>query len=252
MYKSRIPGNAFRSFMLAVAALTASSPIIATAQVTQPSVTAKKPSAVDSRDKKAVSKAPDVVIGGQVFVVTKGGTNVKLALVTVSAYLENEFVDRVNQTFAAEREARNSAVAELFSARLRVKEAIAAKVATDDPYSLDHKKKVNELQMEFLKEMRRSLKFVSVDHFVEIQGNPKETAKSDADGNFELSVPAGAYVLSARGTRMAGDETEVYEWLVKVDASNKIRKIMLSNDNLVKTKCSECVILPTDLPSRID
>ena len=69
------------------------------------------------------------------------------------------------------------------------------------------------------------------------------TSKSDADGNFDLTVPAGAYVLVATGKRLAGSSTELYEWMVRIDAAKPL-KVMLSNDNMNDAKCSECVALP--------
>ena len=62
--------------------------------------------------------------------------------------------------------------------------------------------------------------------------------KTDADGRYSLSVPAGnTYVIVAKASREVGDDTEYYYWIQDVDltkASDGL-SIMLSNDNLVES-----------------
>jgi hypothetical protein len=60
--------------------------------------------------------------------------------------------------------------------------------------------------------------------------------KTDADGKFTLSVPAGkTYVLAAESSRSVGDSTEKYYWIVDVDLTkaNDGLTVLLSNDNEV-------------------
>ncbi len=62
--------------------------------------------------------------------------------------------------------------------------------------------------------------------------------KTDADGKFSLSVPAGnTYVILAKASREVGDDTECYYWIQDVDLTraNDGLSIMLSNDNLVES-----------------
>lgn len=70
-----------------------------------------------------------------------------------------------------------------------------------------------------------------------IDSFPEEAStKTDADGKFSLSVPAGStYVIVAKASRSVGDDTEYYSWIVDVDltTANDGLTEMLSNDNLV-------------------
>lgn len=58
--------------------------------------------------------------------------------------------------------------------------------------------------------------------------------KTDADGRFQLILPKGQYVLSARTTRKTGTgHVEQYVWLVElVVPLESTNSVMLSNDNL--------------------
>lgn len=64
--------------------------------------------------------------------------------------------------------------------------------------------------------------------------------KTDADGNFSLASLQGKRIaLFARAKRQVIGETEDYIWLIWADKTNS--NIMLSNDNLIDSKCSECI-----------
>ena len=68
-----------------------------------------------------------------------------------------------------------------------------------------------------------------------------ETAKTDADGRFQLSIPdEGDYVLVATASRVILDITERYYWMVKLDS--RASKVALSNDNLTTSGGSESII----------
>lgn len=64
--------------------------------------------------------------------------------------------------------------------------------------------------------------------------------KTDADGKFSLVDLQGKRIaLFARAKRQVVSETEDYIWLIWADKTNS--NIMLSNDNLIDSKCSECI-----------
>jgi hypothetical protein len=69
-------------------------------------------------------------------------------------------------------------------------------------------------------------------------------AKTDADGKFSMSLPVGDYVLAAATSRAIFKDMEQYYWLVKLDPNDQSQSLMLSNDNMVQTKCRECIPLP--------
>lgn len=76
------------------------------------------------------------------------------------------------------------------------------------------------------------------------------TVKTDADGKFSISIPkSGKYAILANSKRQVMDTSENYQWAVWV-ATKKNSKVnlMLANDNLIETGCSDCIIskpLPT-------
>lgn len=97
-------------------------------------------------------------------------------------------------------------------------------------------KKNAELQRQQLRTYR---------HFINSFDAPSlSLSKSDPDGIFDLTLPAGQYILAALGRRSVNGVEELYEWLVKIDLSASNKKIMLSNDNLSFTRCPECIPLP--------
>lgn len=67
-------------------------------------------------------------------------------------------------------------------------------------------------------------------------------AKTDADGRFSLSVPAGQRVaVLASSKRAVGVETEHYQWIVWVLAKQGQKAtVTLANDNLIETGCASC------------
>lgn len=71
---------------------------------------------------------------------------------------------------------------------------------------------------------------------------PMHSSKSDADGKFSLTLPKGEYVIVANASRKLINTSETYHWLVQIDESTP-SNFMLSNDNLLETKCKECVKL---------
>jgi len=95
---------------------------------------------------------------------------------------------------------------------------------------------------EYAKLLKQSDYFDSAQFYFEGLPTPVGTSKTDADGKFALSVPAGKYVIAANSSRDVGKDTESYFWLVLVDTTSRPNQsVMLSNDNMFETKCKECV-----------
>ncbi len=207
------------------------------------------------------AKTPDVSIKGQVFVVTKGGDSVKLALVSVAAYRESELIpqfaairnsdkDEINRTTEAMEEA-NKMVSDAHS-RVEMARAKYRDIPFEDRGTMDSAnlsmaviQKSEEVQIALRHQKRTFEKLALLNgprHVIERLTSPLVAAKSDADGNFEMLLPANAYVLVATGKRLVGGSTELYEWMVRVDAKKPV-KLMLSNDNLVGSGCAECVLM---------
>ena len=212
---------------------------------------------------------PDIHIQGQVFVVTKGGINIKLALVNVSAYREKDLLEQLDNNWEKEKDERAEAKARVVEAikageRIQGQTAIARGHAEGaESYARIHGRDstavnaLKETRAEFnrllkaesaaddevFSEMAKQAALLKPRHMIARLNTPLSLSKSDADGNFDIALPAGSYVLVAIGSRSIGDSTELYEWAVRVFAEKSV-KVLLSNDNMVDTKCSDCVQFP--------
>lgn len=82
--------------------------------------------------------------------------------------------------------------------------------------------------------------FKSLDGIESDIATTSKIVKTDADGNFSLANLQGKRIaLFARAKRQVIGETEDYIWLIWADKTNT--NIMLSNDNLIDSKCPECI-----------
>ncbi|MFZ6777316.1 hypothetical protein ACO0LD_10870 [Undibacterium sp. Ji83W] len=111
------------------------------------------------------------------------------------------------------------------------------------------RKELNDLIKEHQANAKISAKLADADVF----GNMSTTTtKTDADGKFTISVPKnGKYAVLANSKRQIGETSENYQWAVWITTkkSSKVN-LMLANDNLIETGCSDCVISKT-LPTYI-
>jgi hypothetical protein len=157
-------------------------------------------------------------LSGQVFIVTKGGQNFKLGLVTVEGF-SAEKMGPYGKRMKEENDIRQKSLAEL-KARID---------ASKDPAEVG----------QFFEELKKLSSVLNRDglgeHLITELPPADFTAKTDADGRFTMALPRqGRFALAAQASREAGGTTERYYWLIWVSLDgNARREIMLSNDNLV-------------------
>jgi len=213
-----------------------------------------------------------MVVSGQVFIVTKSRENIKLALVEVAAIPESDLVKyvKIKRASGAEKKEllkpaydaslKDAAAASAAHARAQEKmeratRALLAGRGKETPIdesirtlnvhtaSIGVAERANEV--EYSRKMKALNLKSDIDYFDSgrfyFEGLPSASyaTKTDADGRFSLSLPEGKYVLAATASREVGRRTEVYHWLVVINAPNQA--LMLSNDNEFQTKCRECV-----------
>lgn len=203
---------------------------------------------------------PNVNISGQVFVVTQGKENIKLALVEVGAIPEKDITQSIMSKHSTGLEQQKELKTKLESAKKSANAASAsyarAKRKSEEAFRhvLDGGDYVDavgeELKLEGPAESKNSnykrIKanfdyFDSPNYYFESLPTSIAISKTDADGKFSLSLPAGKYAIAATSSRNVVNHTELYYWLVLVDTSSPNQSLMLSNDNLFETKCKECV-----------
>lgn len=137
-----------------------------------------------------------IPLSGEIFIVTKGGANIKLGLVAVGLFS----IDALEPNLAAKRK--------------------------------------RDAELSF---------YVSGDFYFADLPPAVKVAKSNADGRFQMQVPAeGRYALLARAQRQVGDKAEKYFWALKLNTSGRNRiSIMLSNDNMTSSKSPDSLFETT-------
>lgn len=202
---------------------------------------------------ESITSSKKRAISGQVFIVTKGGESIKLGLVDISLIPKKRMLDHLAQSESARLEANDnwtSASREFMAANALWGDAIKrAKLELTDGVSPEESQAYREMKaFEAIAKIKYDKHKVAANLGEDFKSGKRYfaplpvgivTAKTDADGKFKLNFPAGKYALAARASRHVFDTIEEYYWLVWVDASSI--NIMLTNDNVFSTQCSECV-----------
>lgn len=205
----------------------------------------------------ACQKSP-VTVAGQVFIVTQGRENIKLALVEVALIPDTS----VRRHLAALREvgaqqqvplkptldsltlAAQRADSEL---RVQVNASLAGPTSLKQGMRfLAASERASDAQEAHRAFAAKYEAYNSPEYYLDKLPQATSMAKTDADGKFAMSVPPGRYVVLATTTRSVAKGLERYDWLVNVDASSAVPSLLLSNDNLMGTKCADCVLLPSN------
>jgi hypothetical protein len=219
----------------------------------------------------AWSRKPSVELHGDVFIVTRGGENVKLGLVVVRAFPESTALahlanrrveiargpERVDSLVAQVRRETEQARVEV-SRTEKYHENLAAKMrgrpfTPKEQSGLDAAwnnylaalRRVENEDLEVRKARGRIAYFGSAAFYLEDLPAPTEEAKTDADGKFAIMLPANErYALAATASRLVIDRTEHYYWFVWVTCKPAgENRIFLSNDNLLTVPSSESLVL---------
>ena len=183
---------------------------------------------------------------GEVFVVTQGGQNIRLALVEVSAIPEDvisKFVAEKNSAIESEKENLKRQIVD-FQRRADTsrKESDSAQNETE------RRKKASEVLGWLLRKMYSDTKltsFPTAEYYFEKLPTGVAKAVTDSEGKFTLKLPdRKKYALAAKGERQIGDSKEEYCWLVWANLDGEASKtVMLSNHNLMTTQSSESLVL---------
>lgn len=195
-------------------------------------------------------------ISGQIFVVTQAKDNIKLALVNVTAIPQEEFDQylKVKKTQKLEQQKL------LYLKYKRAKEDLPLQEEYFNASSnwanllsdLHPKRQQTKLEEKLMEDTKATIAaykatlaeyeaFDNTEFLMDGLPNSKFISKTDADGRFTLTLPKGKYVIAANSNRNVINVVETYHWLVWVDSSSANQKLMLSNDNLLETRCNTCV-----------
>jgi hypothetical protein len=209
----------------------------------------------------AVSCGPtEVDVSGSVFIVTKGGDNVKLGLIKVTAIPETDAVAFIDAKLEEGEQEQEKLLPLLQQADAEYAEAKAtwdrakeeSRVAFDKAmanlrasglqasWHAASDRGMQALETSFDKSFEldavrlRYSRWTSGSYYLDGIPDGVASAKTDADGKFTLRLLGGKrYVLAASANRQIADNTEYYHWLVWVTPTSDGGPVMLSNDNLV-------------------
>jgi formylglycine-generating enzyme required for sulfatase activity len=163
-------------------------------------------------------------VSGQVFVVTKGGENVKLGLVGIHVIDERWLAEIAARLLG---EAQKSKAGE--SLLLQLESEVKAMVSTvPEAYAAP----VRRIAEDAFRRRQGVAGFsggtLSRRFLAEL---PAAMAQTDADGLFTVEASSSAW-MAARGERRAGSSTETYLWLIPLKTDAK--KLLVSNDRLLE------------------
>jgi hypothetical protein len=154
-------------------------------------------------------------INGEVFIVTKGGDNMKLGLVQIMVFKPAVILSHINKRkeFVKAETSRINKAADLGS-------------MTNDDYA------------------EQSYMLNSGEPYFQDMPTPIITAQTNSDGKFTLTLPnRGSFVLAAHAHRELGDRLEDYYWLINVSPNGTSHKtIMLSNNNMTSSGAPESAV----------
>ena len=160
-------------------------------------------------------------VTGQVFVVTKGGENVKLGLVGIHVVGEKELAGIAGRV--QRQAATNRANLELLKG---LENDVQALVRNAPPkFALPLKRLEEAISRRRLAESMKDSPEVTLFRML-----PPLITKTDADGLFVVQASEKDW-FAARGQRQAGDSTENYLWVMQLVGGQK--KLLVSNDRLL-------------------
>jgi hypothetical protein len=163
---------------------------------------------------------------GEVFIVTRGGENIKLGLVEVKALPLNKAEQAVSRLLAI-REKKQHLIDEIAEAK---------------SFQL-YSKLENQLKPEFERVAVQEQN--SWEQLFHEQPLPSASDKTGADGKFSFQLDRNATVaLVAQATRKLLDGTEeTYRWVVRASLDGQATKrIFLSNDNLITSGSQDSLL----------
>lgn len=215
-------------------------------------------------------------IEGEVFVVRKGLENIRLALVEIRAIPEQDIASYINEKSEGAYAGLQSLPPKIIEAKKNYDLATAVKndpsywstpllasrkrgesaeeyQRRKDEYSASkatwnaHRREVDKKIVEARRiygDLRRNYFYLGTAHYF-FSNLPASSfsAKTNSDGKFKVQgLPPGKYALTASAGQANFDDNVGCYWMTWVTVGKGTSHVMLSNDNMFRTKCTECVI----------
>ncbi len=179
-------------------------------------------------------------VSGQVFVVTRGGENIKLGDVEIAAYDFQPVAEFVKERQSQSVELHQSLVPVVTATEEGSKAGEAdeerARQAShytwDDPGYKAAREMSEKLSNLYSNARWAAIYSLSAFYYLRKLHDPVATVRTDADGKYSLSLPPGKFALAARASRKVGDLEETYSWLVSIDVARAPIALNLANVNM--------------------
>lgn len=185
----------------------------------------------------AIKNPKELAVNGQAFIVTQGGQNIKLGLISIGVLALSDVEQHLAKQSAIAA-AKKGALQPKLAAAKRDYEA-ADKATVPGSRNFMRALAARSTAYRALSPLSRSYDYFDSGEFY-FDGLPPalKVVKSDSDGIFSVTVPTdGNYVIAAQGSRHVGDDVEKYYWLIDLSAVDLSEgKLFLSNDNLTSSE----------------
>jgi len=199
---------------------------------------------------------PEGLLEGEIFIVTKGGGNFKLGLVTVGLFRKDELASKLEaaRARAAPEIERLSPLLERAKGDYEAANRLYTEAIHNNEMPMAAFRKVSgalsDARHDYQALVREAAYFASGDYFFQELPTAMVAAKTNSDGRFSMKIPTTEpFALGAQAQRSVGDRTEKYFWLVEVSMEGKSKDtILLSNDNLTSTAAPTSLLRTLDEP----
>lgn len=189
-------------------------------------------------------------VEGEIFVVTKGGQNYKLGLVTVALIQMDKLKPHLARKLAEKIAAFDKLKPKRDAAFAKMQQATQAERNAEDAYLKDINSRTardahNKAQIEaqaaskvWQALMDENATYGKGDHVFRDLPASVVTTQTNSDGKFAIDVPGkGEFAIAASSSRRVGETSEFYYWLIRIPMDGSAKKtIMLSNNNLTSVE----------------
>ena len=169
------------------------------------------------------------VVTGQIFVVTKGGQNIKMGSIPVHVIPEEQFKETVRKLVV--KDTLLNELNELEPVKLHVPDLVHLRREIENESEARRQKVILGFP---LQDELRAL----------VQALPSSTARTDADGRFTVEVSSKVWMVAWGGRHVGGVEEE-YFWVLPYEPSRDAlpQTVLISNDADVDSKEDLCARL---------
>lgn len=175
----------------------------------------------------AVPNTADRKISGEMFIVTKGRDNIKLALVEVCA-VSDQYIYK----WLANK--KREAAKQIAISKKKIEEIIIDKtnysIENVDADRYEVQRKLNDFDHEIRMAQIEQNYWTSPEYYLAGLVQCEYRTQTDSDGRYSLTLPGGKkYALSATTSRRVFNSTETYWWLLWANGP----KVNFNNETLM-------------------